>query len=432
MSTKTPDYYHRPIFPFAALVGQPRLKAALLDNAVDPSIGGLLVRGEKGTGKTTVVRGLAELLPSLQAIAGCPYRCDPTDPDTPHSECREKIAQAARGASDGAVGTADGSAELHSVETPAPLVELPLNATEERVAGTVHLEETLRTGKRHFEPGLLAEANRGILYIDEVNLLEDHLVDLILDAAATGLHRVEREGFSLEHPAAFQLIGTMNPEEGELRPQFIDRFGLCISVKGEGDAELRKEIARRRIAFERSPREFAAGWQAEQERLSQVVAAARGLLPTVELSDELWDMIVVYAARGGVQGHRADIVMAKTAATLAALNGRGRVRQEDVQEAARLALPHRLSGRIDDTPESSADRLEELIGGQELPDLDAPPEGKEGEEGEVDRRPPSFDPASSFEGRSDRSVDPLDELQVPGSAAAGSIVFDFLKKKSPH
>ncbi len=426
MSTNAPEqnkksfeHYHRPIFPFSALVGQPRLKAALLANAVDPSIGGLLVRGEKGTGKTTVVRALAELLPPLQAIEGCPYRCDPSDPHTPHTECREKIAGAANAG-------AGGSTELSTVEIPAPLVELPLNATEERVAGTVHLEETLRTGKRHFEPGLLAAANRGILYIDEVNLLEDHLVDLILDAAATGLHRVEREGFSLEHPAAFQLIGTMNPEEGELRPQFIDRFGLCISVKGEGDAELRKEIARRRIAFERSPREFAAGWQAEQERLSQVVAAARGVLPTVELSDGLWDMIVAYAARGGVQGHRADIVMAKTASALAALNGRGRVRQEDVQEAARLALPHRLSGRIGDTPESSADRLEELIGGQELPDLDAPPEG------EIDRPPPpSFDPASGFEGRSERSVDPLDELQVPGSAAAGSIVFDFLKKKSP-
>ena len=454
MSSKAPDNYRRPIFPFSALVGQPRLKAALLANAVDPSIGGLLIRGEKGTGKTTVVRALAELLPPLQAVAGCPYRCDPSDPDTPHTECREKIAQAAQtaeatqaaqgtggsapqtsggpneGASGGTgVGAAADGAELHTVESPAPLVELPLNATEERVAGTVHLEETLRTGERHFEPGLLAAAHRGILYIDEVNLLEDHLVDLILDAAATGLHRVEREGFSLEHPAAFQLIGTMNPEEGELRPQFIDRFGLCISVKGESEPELRKEIARRRIAFERSPRELAAGWQAEQERLSQVVAAARAVLSTVELSDELWDMIVAYAARGGVQGHRADIVMAKTAATLAALNGRGRVRQEDVQEAARLALPHRLSGRIDDTPESSADRLEELIGGQELPDLDAPPESTEGE---IDRRPPSFDRASSFEGRTERSVDPLDELQVPGSAAAGSIVFDFLKKKSPH
>lgn len=459
--------YHRPIFPFTALVGQPRLKAALLANAVDPSIGGVLIRGEKGTGKTTIVRALAELLPPLEAVKGCPYHCNPDDADTPHQECREKIARAAGGPGDSNTtsefsepggpngtttsgeayesrktggpgegpaagarsfsksgeGPAGGAEELERIEIPAPLVELPLNATEERVAGTIHLEETLRTGSRHFEPGLLAAANRGILYIDEVNLLEDHLVDLILDAAATGVHRVEREGFSLEHPADFLLIGTMNPEEGELRPQFIDRFGLCISVKGEQDAALRKEIARRRIDFERGTRSFAAQWRDEQSRLAETVTAARELLGSVELPEALWDAIVAYAADAGVQGHRADIVMAKTASALAALNRRREVMPEDVQEAARLALPHRLSGSIDETPETSSDRLEKLIAGYNLPDREAAPKGIQGT--------PSFEKPSAFEGRTERTVDPLEELQVPGSAAAGSIVFDFLKKKSP-
>ncbi len=401
--------YQRPVFPFAALVGQPRLKAALLANAVDPSIGGLLIRGEKGTGKTTIVRGLAELLPPLQTVQDCPYHCDPADPDSPHAECRDKIRAAGAG--------------LETATIRVPLVELPLNATEERVAGTVHLEETLRTGQRRFEPGLLAAANRGILYIDEVNLLEDHLVDLILDAAATGVHRVEREGFSLQHPSDFLLVGTMNPEEGELRPQFIDRFGLCISVKGETEPALRKEIARRRIAFEANQRRFAEEWRAEQERLSKTVAAAREFLPQVELPEELWDTIVSYAAEGGVQGHRADIVMAKCAMALAALNSRRRVAPQDVQEAARLALPHRISGRVDDTPESAADRLEQLLAGVQLPDLEASPE--------PDARKSQASP-TTFEGRAERTVDPLEELQVPGSAAAGSIVFDFLKKKSPH
>lgn len=417
--------YQRPVFPFAALVGQPRLKAALLANAVDPSIGGLLIRGEKGTGKTTIVRGLAELLPPLQVVQNCPYHCSPADPDTPHAECRHKIRT-------GSVASANPQSGGPPTDTiPVPLVELPLNATEERVAGTVHLEETLRSGQRHFEPGLLAAANRGILYIDEVNLLEDHLVDLILDAAATGVHRVEREGFSLEHPSDFLLVGTMNPEEGELRPQFIDRFGLCISVKGESEPALRKAIARRRIAFEAGPRRFAGEWRAEQERLSATVAAARELLPQVELPEELWDTIVSYAAEGGVQGHRADIVMAKCAAALAALNSRRRVAPEDVQEAARLALPHRITGRVDDTPESAADRLEQLLAGIQLPDLEAPPEP----DAQKNPAPPPDRPAekpSAFEGRAERTVDPLEELQVPGSAAAGSIVFDFLKKKSPQ
>lgn len=380
------------LFPFTAIVGQDRMKAALLANAVDPSIGGVLIRGEKGTGKTTVVRGLAELLPTIEAVKGCPYHCDPQDADTLHDECRAKIRS-------GAV--------VEQQEIKVPLVELPLNATEERVAGSIQLEETLQTGKRHFEPGLLAAANRGILYIDEVNLLEDHLVDLILDAAATGVHRVEREGFSLVHAASFFLIGTMNPEEGELRPQFIDRFGLCTSIKGVDDSGDRKEIARRRIAFEAAPADFVKNWEAAQTGLRQLILDARDLRPKVALSDELWDLIVNLSSRAGVQGHRADIVMAKTATAFAALNGRTEVLQADVSEAARLALPHRISGAVDDTPESSEEKIDKLLGGSESSVLEA-----------------AADEATAGDSEE------MAAMQVPGSAAAGSIVFDFLKKKS--
>jgi len=389
------------IFPFTALVGQDRMKAALLANAVDPRIGGVLIRGEKGTGKTTVVRALSQLLPRIEVMENCPYHCDPRDPSTLHEECREKIL-AFRDS-----GAADAAGSPGTLNIPVPLVELPLNATEERVAGTIHLEETLRTGRRHFEPGLLAAANRGILYIDEVNLLEDHLVDLILDSAATGVHRVEREGFSLVHGASFFLIGTMNPEEGELRPQFLDRFGLCTSIKGVRNPDERKEIARRRLAFEADPAGFVPRYQEGQEDLRRKITEARNLLPEVDLSEDLWDLIVDLAARAGVQGHRADIVTAKTAKTFAALNGRWEVSREDVKEALRLALPHRISGAAEDTPESAEKMIDRLIGGASISLLT-----EESERGAPDE------------------YDDSEAMQVPGSAAAGSIVFDFLKKKS--
>ena len=380
------------IFSFTALVGQYRMKAALLVNAVDPSIGGVLVRGEKGTGKTTIVRGLKDLLPRIETMPDCPYHCDPHDPNSLHDECRRKIA----------------AGDIESREISVPLVELPLNATEERVAGTIHLEETLRTGKRHFEPGLLAAANRGILYIDEVNLLEDHLVDLILDSAATGVHRVEREGFSLLHPAGFILIGTMNPEEGELRPQFLDRFGLCASIRSVQAAEDRKEIARRRLDFERDPARFIEKWEPAQKMLRRQIVEARRNLENVEIREELWDMVTDLTSRAGVQGHRADIVMIKTAAALAALNGRAEVSAEDIRESARLALPHRIAGAADATPESSSEQLDRLIGCN---------------------RNGAVEDMSSEEGASSESYD-MESMQVPGSAAAGSIVFDFMKKKS--
>jgi Mg-chelatase subunit ChlI len=348
------------------------------------------------------------------------------------------------------------------MELPVPLAELPLGADEDRVAGSLQLEETLRSGQRHFEPGILAAANRGILYIDEVNLLEDHLVDLILDAAATGVNRVEREGFSLEHPAEFIPVGTMNPEEGELRPQFLDRFGLCVSITGETDPRTRKLIVRRRMEFDRDPRGFAGKWQEEQQRLRETVAAARQLLPQVQLEEALRDLIAAIAAEAQVQGHRADIVMARTAVALAALGGRRRAGKEHVLEAARMALPHRIAGTAEATPESEAERLEQLIAGFGARDLAEAQEaarrsegsgvdgeteererqreradwrhrqdekGSDGEDSAAENFGPAADPAGLAAAG---DAEGLEELQVPGSAAAGSIVFDFLEKKSPQ
>jgi Mg-chelatase subunit ChlI len=424
------------------VAGQQRLKAALLACAVDPAVGGVLVRGEKGTGKTTLVRGLAELLPPIRAVKGCPYHCDPENPETVHRDCAEAVRAAQAGE----------RKPPEAVEIPVPVTELPLGATEERVAGSLQLEETLESGERRFEPGLLAAANRGILYVDEVNLLEDHLVDLVLDAAATGVNRVEREGFSLEHPADFVPVGTMNPEEGELRPQFLDRFGLCISIRGEEDPAVRKEIIRRRMAYEEDRRGFAERWSGEQERLRNIVVAARELRLRVELAEELWDLIVEIAAAAGVQGHRADIVMARTAVVLAALNGRAAAEKADVLEAARLALPHRIAGDVDATPESESERLEGLIAGFDARSLAEARQAAREEAQEEARNKSAGGDAERVGGETEpgarggasgytetagvasaaSGAEGLEELQVPGAAAAGSIVFDFLEKKSPR
>jgi magnesium chelatase subunit I len=383
-------------YPFSAIIGQERLKAALLACAVDLSIGGILVRGEKGTAKTTAVRALTEVLPQIDVVEGCPYSCDPERGDTVHRECADVIGRGEK---------------LISSRRPVRMVELPLNATEDRVAGSIHLEETLKSGERRFEPGLLAAANRGVLYIDEVNLLEDHLVDLVLDSAATGINRVAREGFYLEHPARFLLVGTMNPEEGELRPQFLDRFSLSVSVSGEDGPEARKAIARRRIAFEQDREAFVRRWKDEDESLRDLVEKARALLPEVVISDELWDLLVDFSSRAKVQGHRSDIVMAKTASALAALRGKREVGTEELHEAARLALPHRIAGAIDETPETVIGRLEEIL--------------EEGESGEGHSRDDGGD-----EGRSGDPMDYMEDFQVPGATAAGSLVFDFLQKKN--
>ncbi|ADN02295.1 ATP-binding protein [Spirochaeta thermophila] len=333
-----------PIFPFSAIVGQEEAKQALLLGVIDPGIGGVLLFGEKGTGKTTLVRALASLVPGM------------------------------------------------------PLVELPLNATEDRLVGSLNVEKALSEGVRQFEPGLLAAAHGGILYVDEVNLLEHHLVDLLLDVAATGVNRVEREGISYEHPARFLLVGSMNPEEGDLRPQFLDRFGLAVPVRHLEDPDLRAEVVRRRLAFESDPEGFVRAWR-EEDALASQVAVARERLRRVGVAEEVYAEAVRIAGVLGARGHRAELVMVRAARALAAFLERDEADTALVRAVARYALVHRV--RIG--PGEREDAV--------LRRIDAAVEGREGErevEGEM--------------------VEPEDAV-VPGAAAAGSLMFEFVKKK---
>jgi magnesium chelatase subunit D len=329
-------------YPFTALVGQEQLKTALLLNVINPGIGGVLIRGEKGTAKSTAARALAALLPPIQVVSGCPFHCDPLAPwaECPHCSTLN---------------------ESSCAEIPVPFIDLPLGATEDRVLGTLDLERALREGRWAFQPGLLAAAHRGILYIDEVNLLADHLVDVLLDAAAMGVNTVQREGIAVIHPAHFILIGTMNPEEGDLRPQLLDRFGLMVEVLGPHDPVLRTEIVRRRIAFEADPVAFALQWVEEQNALQTRIATARDRLPQVTLDDGLLTLISHLCCAVAVDGLRADIGLYKTARTLAALDNRTAVTVEDIRAAAALVLPHRRRRQPFEQPGLEPDHLDDLL-----------------------------------------------------------------------
>ncbi len=341
-----PANRQRPIYPFTALVGQEPMKLALLLNAVNPRLGGVLIRGEKGTAKSTAVRALASLLPAIAVVEGCPYGCNPDDPTALCDDCAERQS---------------GGETLPRQERRVPMVELPVGATEDRVVGTLDLERAIQEGRRQFEPGLLARANRGILAIDEVNLLQDHLVDTLLDVAAMGRNYVEREGISLSHPAEFLLVGTMNPEEGDLRPQLLDRFALMVEVQGLPDPAERAEVVRRRIAFERNPTAFGAVWAAAEAAQRERLRQARDLLPRVTLDDGLLKVIARICAAFGVDGLRADIVMHRTASTLAALTGRTCVTIDDIRQAAELALPHRKRRQPFDQPGADQEQLQQLL-----------------------------------------------------------------------
>ncbi|GGV51720.1 magnesium chelatase [Streptomyces longisporoflavus] len=328
-------------YPFTALVGQDDLRLALLLNAVSPAVGGVLVRGEKGTAKSTAVRALSALLPQVPVVAGCRFSCDPAAPDP---ACPDGPHDA-------------GGASVRD----ARMVELPVGASEDRLVGALDIERALAEGVKAFEPGLLADAHRGILYVDEVNLLHDHLVDLLLDAAAMGASYVEREGVSVRHAARFLLVGTMNPEEGELRPQLLDRFGLTVEVAASRETDQRVEVVRRRLAYDDDAEGFAARWHEDESALRDRIVAARALLPRVRLGDGALRQIAATCAAFEVDGMRADIVMARTATALAAWAGREGVLAEDVRQAALLALPHRRRRNPFDAPGLDEDKLDDTL-----------------------------------------------------------------------
>ncbi|KAL2644739.1 hypothetical protein R1flu_012326 [Riccia fluitans] len=318
----------RPVYPFTAIVGQDEMKLCLILNVIDPKIGGVMIMGDRGTGKSTTVRALTDLLPEIKVVEGDPFNSDPEDPELMSEEVRKKIA--------------DGSQELPVMYTKITMVDLPLGATEDRVCGTIDIEKALTEGVKAFEPGLLAKANRGILYVDEVNLLDDHLVDVLLDSAASGWNTVEREGISISHPARFILIGSGNPEEGELRPQLLDRFGMHAQVKTVRDAELRVKIVEERGKFDQNPKAFRDAYKESQEKLRQQIFDARARLKSVTVPYDLRVKISQVCSELDVDGLRGDIVTTRAAKALAALRGQDEVTAKDILTVIPNCLRHRL------------------------------------------------------------------------------------------
>ncbi|AFY51078.1 magnesium chelatase ATPase subunit I [Nostoc sp. PCC 7524] len=317
----------RVVFPFTAIVGQEEMKLALLLNVIDPKIGGVMIMGDRGTGKSTTIRALADLLPEIPVVANDPFSSDPSDPDLMSDEVRQKVDQGA-----------DIPVELKKVQ----MVDLPLGATEDRVCGTIDIEKALSEGVKAFEPGLLAKANRGILYVDEVNLLDDHLVDVLLDSAASGWNTVEREGISIRHPARFVLVGSGNPEEGELRPQLLDRFGMHAEIHTVKEPALRVQIVEQRSEFDQNPPSFLEKYKTEQEGLQQKIVNAQNLLPEVKLDYDLRVKISEVCSELDVDGLRGDIVTNRAAKALTAFEGRTEVTVDDIRRVITLCLRHRL------------------------------------------------------------------------------------------
>ncbi len=336
----------RVIYPFTAIVGQLRMRRALILNAIDTRIGGVLIRGERGTAKSTAARALAALLPPVEVVKGCRFGCDPNHPVTWCTECRERFAEN----------------ENLPIETrQTPFIDLPISATEDRVVGTLDIEKAIQKGERHFEPGILASANRGLLYIDEVNLLDDHVVDVLLDSAAMGMNIVEREGISFSHPARFILVGTMNPEEGDLRPQLLDRFALSVEIHGILEPRQRVQIMERNLAFEADPEAFREDWLDQENELSARIAQARELVNHVRYTSRDLLVIADLTAKMQVDGHRADLVILKASRAHAAFEGRDTITPRDIALAAELALPHRVKTGPFRQSEMGLTQLEERI-----------------------------------------------------------------------
>lgn len=353
------------IFPFTAIVGQERMKRALILNAIDQRIGGVLIRGERGTAKSTAARALAALLPEISVISGSPYNDDPDAPDSWSDWAKERQAN---------------NGDLKKSKRKISFVDLPVSATEDRVVGTLDIEKAIKHGERHFDPGVLAGANRGLLYIDEVNLLDDHVVDLLLDSAAMGINIVEREGISFSHPARFILIGTMNPEEGDLRPQLLDRFALSVDIRGINDSRARVAIMERNLAFEANPEAFYKEWKSKEKALANKITAARKLVGQVSYSSRDLISIASLTSSLHIDGHRGDLVILKAARAQAAFDQRKAINDLDIAIAAELALAHRIKRGVFQESEISLTELQERIS-----ELQGEASGEE-EEGEVSKK----------------------------------------------
>jgi Mg-chelatase subunit ChlI len=344
-------HYMRPIYPFTAIVGQERMKRALILNAVDQRIGGVLIRGERGTAKSTAARAMAALLPDIEVFADSPFNDDPNTPMSWSDWAKERKAQ---------------GLDMRIVHRRIAFIDLPVSATEDRVVGTLDIEKAIQKGERHFEPGVLAAANRGLLYIDEVNLLDDHVVDLLLDSAAMGVNVVEREGISFVHPARFILVGTMNPEEGDLRPQLLDRFALSVEISGIQEARERVLIMERHLFFESDPEGFYEEWLPQEQALSKRIEQARALVDQITYTSRNLLAIAALTSSLNVEGHRADLVILKASRAHAAFEKRTSITDRDIALAAELALPHRVrQGPFQQagvTPDQLQERIEQLQG----------------------------------------------------------------------
>lgn len=336
-------------YPFTAIVGQEKMKKALVLNIINPLLGGVLIKGEKGTAKSTAVRALAELLPEREQVEGCIFGCDPQEESLMCSSCLEKKSH---------------NESFSVINSKMRVIDLPVSATEDRVVGTIDIEHAIKKGEKRFEPGILAQANRNILYVDEVNLLDDHVVDVLLDSAAMGINTIEREGISFSHPARFILVGTMNPEEGDLRPQLLDRFGLVVDVAGEKDPTQRVEVIKRRLEFEDNPNGFSQKYEELQQELCENISQAKKILKNVVYDEKILEMAAKISIEMGVDGHRADIGMIKTAVTIAAYYLRDKVEENDLLEAAELVLPHRMRRRPFEEGVMDFSKVTEIISGR--------------------------------------------------------------------
>ncbi|RDY25027.1 magnesium chelatase ATPase subunit I [Romboutsia maritimum] len=328
------------LYPFSAIIGQESMKKGLILNIINPKISGILVFGEKGTAKSTTVRAIPNLLPEIDVVKGCRFNCNPHDKSTMCSDCLEKVNKGEK---------------IEIVKQKMKVVDLPVSATEDRVVGSLDIEEAIKSGTKKFEPGVLAQANRGILYVDEINLLDDHIVDLLLDSAAMGVNTVEREGISFSHPANFILVGTMNPEEGELRPQLLDRFGFSVDIKGIKDPQKRVQIVKYRSEFEENQDEFISRWEEEEQELRDKIENARKIINEVEISDEMLFLNAQLSIALEIDGHRGDLTLMKATKSMAAFNNRKLVQKEDIEEVARMVLLHRMRS----LPFESAKKLDQ-------------------------------------------------------------------------